>query len=84
MYRSDLEDEEKALMQEANEEQKQKQLKDSEQKLAEFSKSVVWGQAKAKFMRGCIFFTKFIKPVIILIFVLIYWGSGLVRSAQTE
>ena len=41
-------------------------------------------ERKLKIMNGCIFFSRNIKPVIIIIFVLIYWGSGLIRANQIE
>ena len=41
-------------------------------------------ERKLKIMNACIFFSRNIKPVIIIIFVLIYWGSGLIRANQIE
>ena len=35
-------------------------------------------------MEGCILFSRKIKPVIAIIFVIVYWGAGLWRSAQIE
>ena len=37
-----------------------------------------------KIMKACVFFSRTIKPIIILIFVFIYWGSGLYRTYQIE
>ena len=39
---------------------------------------------KLRVMNGCIFFSRKIKPGIILIFVVVYWSSGLIRSSQEE
>ena len=35
-------------------------------------------------MEGCILSSRKIKPVIAIIFVIVYWGAGLWRSAQIE
>ena len=44
--------------------------------LKEYYKNAeVTDEKKLKIMNACIFFSKKIKPVIIIIFVLIYWGS---------
>ena len=37
-----------------------------------------------KIMRACIFFSRTLKPIISIIFIIIYWGSGLIRSNQIE
>ena len=41
-------------------------------------------EKKVNLMNACIFFSRKIKPVIILIFVLFYWGSGLIRANQIQ
>ena len=48
------------------------------------SKSETKNNNKLKVMNGCIFFSRKVKPFIIFIFVLVYWGSGLIRSHQLE
>ena len=35
-------------------------------------------------MRACIFFSRTLKPIISVIFIIIYWGSGLYRTNQIE
>ena len=37
-----------------------------------------------KIMDGCIMFSRRIKPVIAIIFVIVYWGAGLWRSSQIQ
>ena len=44
----------------------------------------VHDETKKKVMAVLIFFSRTIKPVIILIFVIVYWGSGLYRTNQIE
>ena len=49
-----------------------------------YAKAKVHDEAKKKVMTALIFFSRTIKPIIILIFVLVYWGSGLYRTNQIE
>ena len=49
-----------------------------------YAKATVKDETQKKIMNACIFFSRTIKPIIILIFVLIYWGSGLIRTFQKE
>ena len=49
-----------------------------------YAKAQVTDKTQLKIMNGLIFFSRTIKPVIILIFVFIYWGSGLYRTNQME
>ena len=49
-----------------------------------YAKAEVKDETKLKIMNACIFFSRTIKPAIIIIFVLIYWGSGLYRTNQCE
>ena len=41
-------------------------------------------ERKVNFKNACILFSRNIKPVIIIIFVIFYWGSGLIRANQIE
>ena len=49
-----------------------------------YAKAQVTDETQLKIMKGLIFFSRTIKPIIILIFVFIYWGSGLYRTNQIE
>ena len=49
-----------------------------------YAKATVKDETQRKIMNACIFFSRTIKPIIILIFVCIYWGSGLIRTFQIE
>ena len=49
-----------------------------------YSQAKVHDETKRKIMAVLIFFSRTIKPIIILIFVLVYWGSGLYRTNQIE
>ena len=49
-----------------------------------YAKAQVHDESQKKVMTVLIFFSRTIKPIIILIFVLIYWGSGLYRTNQIE
>ena len=49
-----------------------------------YSKAKVQDETQKKVMTVLIFFSRTIKPIIILIFVLVYWGSGLYRTNQIE
>ena len=44
----------------------------------------VKNKTKKRIMDGCILFSRKIKPVIAVIFITVYWGAGLWRSAQNE
>ena len=50
--------------------------------LAESSKNN--DEAWMKVMSACLFFSRTIKPILIVLFVLFYWGSGLIRTYQRE
>ena len=41
-------------------------------------------EAWVKVMNACLFFSRTIKPILIILFVLFYWGSGLIRTYQRE
>jgi hypothetical protein len=49
-----------------------------------YANTEVQDGTKLKIMKACIFFSRTIKPFIIIIFVFIYWGSGLYRTNQIE
>ena len=49
-----------------------------------YAKAEVHDETKRRVMTALIFFSRTIKPIIILIFVLVYWGSGLYRTNQIE
>ena len=49
-----------------------------------YAKAEVQDGTELKIMKACIFFSRTVKPIIILIFVFIYWGSGLYRTNQIE
>ena len=49
-----------------------------------YANAKVHDETKRRVMTALIFFSRTIKPIIILIFVLVYWGSGLYRTNQIE
>ena len=49
-----------------------------------YANAEVTDKTQLKIMKSLIFFSITIKPVIIPIFVFIYWGSGLYRTNQME